>query len=209
MFVDFTKVTAQDRYKLLTATVIPRPIALVSTHSDDGALNAAPFSFFNVFSEDPALAVLGLEARRDDDGLKDTTRNIEQTGELVINLVDYALGPAMSACATALDVGDSEFDFAGLTPAPSHHISVPGIAEAPIRLECRLYEMRAITERRHLCIAEILALHARDGIIDPQTFYVDLAAYRPLGRLFGDSYADISQSLEIPVPSRPERETSA
>lgn len=208
MFVDFTKVSAQHRYKLLTATVIPRPIALVSTRSADGVLNAAPYSFFNVFSEDPALAVLGLEARRDNNHLKDTTRNIEQTGELVINLVDHALGPSMSACATALDAGDSEFEFAGLTPAPSHHISVPGIAEAPVRLECRLYELRAITERRHLCIAEIIALHARDGIIDPETFYVDLTAYRPLGRLFGNSYFDVTQSFDIPVPPRPESEIS-
>ncbi|MDW3221859.1 MAG: flavin reductase family protein [Paracoccaceae bacterium] len=208
MFVDFTKTAPQERYKLLTATVIPRPIALVSTQGTDGTLNAAPFSFFNVFSEDPALAVLGFEDRRDNDRLKDTTRNIKETNALVINLVDHALGPAMAACATALDPGESEFGFAGLTPAPSHHINVPGIAEAPVRLECRLFELRQITERRHLCIAEILALHAREGIIDPQSFYVDLAAYRPLGRLFGNSYFDVTQSFDIPVPPRPEKEPS-
>lgn len=207
MFIDFTTSTPQDRYKLLTATVIPRPIALVSTQSADGVINAAPFSFFNVFSEDPALAILGLEARRDNSQVKDTTRNIQETGELVINLVDHAMGPAMAACATPLDAQDDEMAFAGLTPAPSSHISVPGIAEAPIRLECRLFEMRQVTARRHLCIAEILGLHARDGLIDPQTLYIDLAAYRPLARLSGNGYSDVTDSFEIPVPPRPDEES--
>ena len=207
MFIDFTQTAPQDRYKLLTATVIPRPIALVTTQSADGVLNAAPFSFFNVFSEDPALAILGLEARRDNDGLKDTTTNIKATGELVINLVDKELGPAMAACAAPLDAASSEFEFAGLTPAPSLNITVPGIAEAPIRLECKLFEMRHLTERRHLCIAEIVALHARDGIIDPETLYIDLSAYHPLGRLFGDGYFEVASSFDIPVPPRPETES--
>lgn len=207
MFIDFTTSSPQDCYKLLTASVIPRPIALVSTQSVDGVMNAAPFSFFNVFSEDPALAILGLEARRDKDDVKDTTRNIEETGELVINLVDHALGPAMAACATPLDPQDDEMVFAGLTPAPSHHIKVPGIAEAPIRLECRLFELRRITDRRHLCIAEILGLHARKGIIDPKTLYVDLAAYRPLARLSGNGYCDVTDGFEIPVPPLPDEES--
>ena len=79
MFLDFERLAAKDRYKLLTATVVPRPIALVSTRTEDGSTNAAPFSFFNVFSEDPALVVLGLQSRPDLDP-KDTTRNIRLTG---------------------------------------------------------------------------------------------------------------------------------
>ncbi len=208
MFVDFNQLPPQDRYRLLASAVIPRPIALVTTLSQQGLLNAAPFSFFNVFSEDPALAVLGLETRRDRPGLKDTTRNIQDTQELVINLVDADMGPAMAACASPLDPEDSELDFAGLTPTPSHHVTVPGIAQAPIRLECRLFEMRQITERRHLCIAEILALDARDGIFDPQTHHIDLARYRPLARVSGNGYFEVTDSFDIPVPPPPPKKAA-
>ena len=166
-------------------------------------LNAAPFSFFNVFSEDPALAVIGLEARRADDGLKDTTVNIRDTGELVINLVDRPLAAAMTACATDLRAEDDELAFAGLSPAPSRVVSVPGIAEAPVRLECRLFELRPITQRRHLCIAEIAGVHIREGIVDPDTLYVDLATYRPVGRLFADRYHEVAETFDIPIPPPP------
>lgn len=200
MLADFSKLTPHERYKLLIATVMPRPIALVTTHSADGVLNAAPFSFFNIFSEDPALAILGLEARRDNDGLKDTTANIRATGELVINLVDRAIAEPMAACAASLPPDADELAFAGLTPFPSAKVSVPGIAEAPVRLECTLFEMRQITSRRHLCLAEVQALSARDGIVDPSNMHISLDAYRPIGRLMGECYAELGEVFEIAVP---------
>lgn len=201
MHFDFENLEPGERYKLLTATVVPRPIALVSTRTPEGRLNAAPFSFFNIFSEDPALAVLGLESRRDTMGLKDTTRNIIETGELVINLVDLPMADAMAACAADLPPDSSEFEFSGLTPVPSRNISVPGIMEAPVRLECTLFEMRRLTERRHLCIAEIVAIDIRDGLVDPERMRVDTAAYVPLGRLHGNSYFAINESFELKVPA--------
>ncbi len=203
MFADFADLTAHERYKILIATVMPRPIALVTTLSAAGVLNAAPFSFFNVFSEDPALAVLGLEARRDNDGLKDTTANIEATGELVINLVDRALAEPMVACAASLQPDEDELAFAGLTPLPSQRVDVPGIAEAPVRLECSLFELRQITARRHLCLAEIKAVSTRDGVLDPETLHVSLEQYRPIGRLMGDRYAELGDLFDIAVPPAP------
>lgn len=202
MFADFSSLSAHDRYKLLIATVMPRPIALVTTQCSNGVLNAAPFSFFNIFSEDPALAILGLEARRDNDQLKDTTANIEATGELVINLVDREIAGPMVACAAALAAQDDELAFAGLTPCPSRKVSVPGIMESPVRLECTLFELRQLTPRRHLCIAEVQAVSARDGIIDPQTLHVSLDAYQPIGRLMGDSYAELGSIFELAVPAK-------
>lgn len=206
MFADFATLSPRERYKLLIGAVIPRPIALVTTQSADGVLNAAPFSFFNVFSEDPALAVLGLEAKRGEEALKDTTLNIQATGELVINLVGHNIVLPMAACAADLPAAADELVFAGLTPQPSRCVQVPGIAEAPIRLECTLFEMRHITARRHLCIAEVRALSARDGILDPETYHVDLDAYRPIGRLYGDSYAEVTSPFEVPVPKVPEED---
>ncbi len=200
MQFDFANLTPHERYKLLIATVMPRPIALVTTQSAEGILNAAPFSFFNIFSEDPALAILGLEARRDNDGLKDTTANIETTGELVINLVDRAIAQPMAACAAKLRPEQDELAFAGLTPLPSAKVSVPGIKEAPVRLECTLFEMRQITARRHLCLAEVQAISARDGIIDPANLHVSLDRYRPVGRLMGDCYAELGEVFALAVP---------
>jgi len=202
-YTDFSELSERDRYKLLIATVMPRPIALVTTQTKAGVLNAAPFSFFNIFSEDPALAVLGLESRRDSNAIKDTTANIESTGELVINLVDRAIAEPMVACAASLEPHEDELEFAGLTPYASRKVSVPGIAEAPVRLECTLFEMRQITPRRHLCIAEVLALSAREGIIDLQSLHVSLDAYKPIARLMGESYAELGEIFTIPIPSAP------
>lgn len=207
MFADFSVLSARERYKLLIATVIPRPIALVTTQSKSGVLNAAPFSFFNVFSEDPAIAILGLESRRDNGKIKDTTANIESSGELVINLVDRTLAKPMAACAAPLGPEENELSFAGLSPYESRKVSVPGIAEAPVRLECRLFELRQITPRRHLCLAEVLAISAQDGIIDRESLHINLDVYRPIGRLMGDSYAELGEIFNIAIPAAPNRET--
>src|SRR6188768_4009920 len=95
---DFTTLPAQDRYKLLCALVVPRPIALVTTLGPDGIVNAAPFSFFNVFAEEPPLVVLGLQ-ERPGGGLKDTSAHIRDRGAFVVNLVDEAIGAQMNQCA--------------------------------------------------------------------------------------------------------------
>lgn len=197
MFLDFEALQPRERYKLLTAAVVPRPIALVSTLSSEGVINAAPFSFFNVFSEDPALAILGLESRRDTGAIKDTTRNIIDSGELVINLVDRQLVEGMAACAADLGAHQSELDFAGLSSVPSQKIAAPGIAEAPLRFECRLFEMRQITSVRHLCIAEILSLHARPGLIDTESMHIDPSVYDPIGRLHGTHYCATKDRFDV------------
>src|ERR1700741_299854 len=108
----------QDRYKLLCAVVIPRPIALVTTLDENGAVNAAPFSFFNVFSENPPLIVLGLQ-HRPDHSPKDTTRNIHRNGEFVVHMVDEALSVAMNDCAVDFPSGDSEVAATGLVTLAS------------------------------------------------------------------------------------------
>ncbi len=203
MLIDFEKITPHERYKLLTAAVVPRPIALVSTLGPDGTVNAAPFSFFNVFSEDPALAVLGLQ-HAPDGSVKDTTRHILDTGEFVINLVDTRLAEAMATCAARLPANISEIEAAGLTVSQSMHIKTPRITEAPVSLECRTWEIRQITATRHLAIGEIVALNARDGLVDPDTFYFDMDAYEPVGRLVANSYCHTNDRFELKVPTYPD-----
>jgi len=203
MQIDFGKITPHERYKLLTAAVVPRPIALVSTLSPDGTVNAAPFSFFNVFSEDPALAVLGLQ-HAPDGSVKDTTRHILDNGEFVINLVDRHLAEAMAVCAARFPANVSEIEAAGLSVSGSRLIRTPRITEAPVALECRTWEIRQITPTRHLAVGEIVALSARDGLIDPETLYFDMNAYEPVGRLVANSYCHTDDRFELSVPRWPE-----
>src|SRR5436190_8085942 len=172
-----------DRYKLLISLVIPRPIALVTTLGPTGIVNAAPFSFFNIFSESPPLAVLGLQARPNG-GPKDTSAHIRDRGAFVINLVDEALGAQMNQCAVDFPPEVSEIDAAKLSLLPSAKIEIPRIAEAPAALECRHFTPLEVSAQRRLAIGEILHVHVRDGLWDPDRMRVDMTRYRLLARLF-------------------------
>ncbi|HEY0419918.1 MAG TPA: flavin reductase family protein, partial [Acetobacteraceae bacterium] len=130
MLFDFETLAAQDRYKLLVATVVPRPIAWVVTQDLAGRLNAAPFSFFNVFANDPPVLVIGIGGRRPGDA-KDTGANIRETGQFVVNLVDQANAEAMNATAIDFPPDVDELRQAGLATLPSTKVAPPRIAESP------------------------------------------------------------------------------
>jgi flavin reductase (DIM6/NTAB) family NADH-FMN oxidoreductase RutF len=185
---DFLTLPAPERYKLLIGLVVPRPIALVTTPDEDGAVNAAPFNFLNVFSESPALIVLGLQ-HKPDHSPKDTTRNIHRDGEFVVHMVDEALSAAMNDCAVDFPSGDSEVAATGLATLPSVDVKVPRLAAAPFALECRRQVSLAFGPGRELLVGEVLHLHAREGLLDPARMYVDMATYQPIGRLFGNLYS--------------------
>ena len=202
MYLDFDQTPPRDRYKLLTSLVVPRPIALVSTLDAAGRVNAAPYSFFNVFSQEPAICVLGIE-RRSENELKDTAAHIERSGEFVVNLVDEDLAPAMNVCATDFPAGYSELEPAGLTIAASTRIATPRIAEAPAALECRNHSTMMLGPARRLVIGEILAVHIRDSLVDAERLYIDHQRYRPVGRLTGGGYCTTTDTFKL------ERETFA
>jgi flavin reductase (DIM6/NTAB) family NADH-FMN oxidoreductase RutF len=193
---DFIKLPSALRYKLLAALVVPRPIALVTTLGPNGLVNAAPFSFFNVFSEDPALVVLGMSARPDG-GPKDTLVHVRETGAFVVNLVDEAIAERMNICAVDFPPDLSEADAAGLDVLPGVSIPVPRLAAAPAALECRHYTTLEVSTRRHLVIGAVVRLHARPGIVDPERLHVNLDLYRPVARLFGDLYARLGERFEL------------
>ncbi len=186
----------QDRYKLLCGVVIPRPIALVTTLDENGAVNAAPFSFFNVFSEDPPLVVLGLQHRLDRSP-KDTSRNINRDGEFVVNMVDEALASAMNDCAVDFPSGDSEVAALGLAILPSVDVGVPRLAAAPFALECKRSVSLGFGPGRELMVGEVLRIHAREGLVDAANMHVDFEAYRPIGRLFGNLYTYQRESFAM------------
>jgi len=192
----FADLDPRERYKLLCASVTPRPIALVTTLSAHGVVNAAPFSFFNVFSEDPALVVLGLQHKPGNDP-KDTTRNIAAAGEFVVNLVDEGLAEAMNICAVDFPPEVSEIEAAGLSLLPGVSIGVPRIAQAPFSLECRKHMALSFSPTRELLIGEVVRIHAREGLVDPTTLRVSMTDYKPVGRMFGDGYSRQNDRFDL------------
>jgi len=180
----------RDRYKLLIGLVIPRPIALVTTLGPTGIVNAAPFSFFNLFSESPPLVVLGLQSKPGGE-LKDTSAHIRDRGAFVVNLVDEALGERMNICAIDFPPDISEIDAAKLNLLPSEKVETPRIAEAPASLECRHFTTLEVSAQRRLAIGEIVHIHVREGIVDAERLRIDMTQYRPLARLYGNFYASL------------------
>ena len=197
MDLKLAEVSPHERYKLLIGLVIPRPIAWISTRSANGVANCAPFSFFNVFSEEPPLCVIGINPRSDG-AMKHSLKNIRRTREFVVNLVDEATANAMHLSSRELPEDESEFESAGLSEAPAALVQHPRIAEAAACLECRLERVIEISGTRQLVLGEILLVHARDGIIDPQTKRISEERYRPIGRLFADRYCTTRQRFNLP-----------
>ncbi|MEM6896542.1 MAG: flavin reductase family protein [Pseudomonadota bacterium] len=201
--VDFDALPPAIRYKLLTAVVIPRPVAWITTLNPDGSANAAPYSFFNVFGQDPALVVLGLQHKADGSA-KDTPANIGSSGEFVINIANVALTEAMVATATAYAPGVSEPEALELALAPSSKIATPRLAEAPVALECRRVVSLTFSQERELLVGEVIGLTAMDGLIDTDTWYVDWQGNWPIARLFGERYARLEEIGAFPIPPAPQ-----
>lgn len=191
-----SELDGQQRYKLLSSLVVPRPISFVTTINDKGVVNAAPYSFFNVFSEDPPLVVIGI-GRRSDGTLKDTALNIEANGEFVVNLVDEGIAHAMNVAATDFPPDQSEIDPAGLDLVASSLVAPPRIAQAPAALECKNHTTLLVATDRRLVVGEVLAVHTRDGLIDPANLRLDFEAYRPVGRLFANLYCRTRDTFEL------------
>jgi flavin reductase (DIM6/NTAB) family NADH-FMN oxidoreductase RutF len=185
MDIDFSALTAYQRYKLMASLIVPRPIALVTTVSAAGVVNAAPFSMFNMVGEEPPLVMLSIN-RLKDGGLKDTAANILANGEFVVHLTDEPIAARMHACGEALPPDISELDKVGLHALPSQTIAPPRIAEAPVAFECVLHE-RLETDSRYVFFGRVQWLHVRDGLVDTETWRVRLQDYHPVGR-FGASF---------------------
>lgn len=182
MYFDFAKLGGRDSYKLVTATIVPRPIAWIVSRDREGRVNAAPFSFFNAFSGAPPVICVGIGSR--DSGQKDTLQNIRLHGQFVVNLVPAALAEAMNVTAIEFPPAIDELAQAGLATLPCEKVSVPRIADSPVALECELKDLLQIERTNHLVVARVLAIHVRDdAVIDAQKCYIDTAKLDLLGRM--------------------------
>jgi len=191
---------ATAAYKLLIGCVVPRPIAWVSTVDTAGVRNVAPFSFFMGVCGDPPTIAFSSGPRGS--GRKDTARNIQTVGDFVVNVVDDAHAEAMNASSGEYPPEVDEFSVAGLTSAPGVRVRSPRVATAPISLECRLVRIVEIGHGPHSVVfGEIVYMHVRDGLYDPSTGRIDVAALRPVGRLAGHMYSHTNDLFELKRPN--------
>jgi len=195
-----------ERYKLLIGSIVPRPIALVSTISPDGRPNLAPFSFFTAVGSNP-MTLLFCPANLPDGSEKDTLRNAKLpaeggVGEFVVNVASEPYATRVAAAAERLAYGESEFALVGLTPTPSLRIRPPRVAESPVCFECRTVQVVRTNPTAplggNIVIGEVLAIHVADGLVD-DGYHVDPAALRAIGRMGGLDYCTTRERFAMPM----------
>ncbi len=176
MLLDFTAMDRRTSYFWMASTIAPRPIAWVSSLSTDGVANLAPFSFFQMLTPKPPTLMISVQHHADG-SLKDTARNIRDTGEFVVSLVAYPMVHAMNATSFAFDADTSEFERADIASDASHAVAPRRVRGAPMSFECKLASFQLYPESASTCaviLGEVVAAHAdesivgADGIIDPQ-----------------------------------------
>jgi len=194
-----SKELAGRAYPILASLVTPRPIALVTTISPDGKVNAAPFSFFNLLGANPPICAFA-PGDRPDGTPKDTALNVRAMHEFVVNLVDEAIAEKMNLCAASLPYGESELQHAGLTATPSTVVKPPRIAEAPASLECIEWGTLQIGGNR-VVIGLIKRVHLRDELFDAETKRVRTEKLLTIGRMASPHwYCKTSDRFEMLRP---------
>jgi flavin reductase (DIM6/NTAB) family NADH-FMN oxidoreductase RutF len=195
---DFEKMGTPERYKLLLATVLPRPIAWVTTRDAAGAINAAPFSFFNVFGSDPATVGIGIGSKGPAEP-KDTRANIRTNEQFIVNLVPFALAKEMRVTSIAFPRGVEETKEAGLSLTPSMRVGVPRIAEAPVSMECTFMQEIALGSFS-LVLGKILMVHVTDkAVTNAARQHIDAEKLDLIGRMEGGWYTRTRERFEMPA----------
>lgn len=195
---DFRQAAASDRYRLLTNFVGPRPIALVTTRSPEGHVNGAPMSFFNVFSHDPAIVVLGIQPRKDGRE-KDTVANIRRSGQFTVNMVDMALARTMLICGLGVESDISELELAREAVAPGAQVESGWLPASPCAMECRIERLIEYPQRV-LVLGEVVHMHVRRDCLDAAGRYANPKVYHPIARLHADNYIVSDRQIVLKAP---------
>ena len=194
MEIDVSKLSKSQVYKLMTSVIVPRPIAWISTISKDGIPNVAPFSYFAGVSSDPPLLMVSIGSK--EEGIKkDTWKNIEETGDFVVNMVTKELLEKMNLTSAPFDEDIDEFDIAKLTKKPASVVKAPLIAESPVNIECKKFQILEI-ETMGIIFGKVLKVHVRDDILNEKG-YVDTTKLEIIGRLGGANYCIVSKENTI------------
>jgi len=203
MLFDFAELSGRECYKLLVATITPRPIAWVVSQNASGRLNAAPFSFFNAFSGDPPVIGIGVGSH-EPGRPKDTRRNIRETGEFVVNLVSEETVGAMIVTAIEFEAGVDELAQAQMATLPSLRVKPPRIATSPVAMECELIEIVELGQDNGLVLGRVLAMHVEDRmVLDAERRHIDTPRLNLVGRMHGTGwYARTRDLFEAPRIAR-------
>jgi flavin reductase (DIM6/NTAB) family NADH-FMN oxidoreductase RutF len=185
---------AEQAYKLMTGVVVPRPIAWITTQSEAGVVNVAPFSYFTVVSNKPPM--IGVNIGRRAGVRKDTARNIHDSTEFVVNIANQDLLLPLHESAIEHEADVSEVELLGLQTLPSESISVPRLAAAPISLECRLHSITSFGEAgSEFYVGVVTVLHVQDDILNDGK--IESADLRPICRLGGPNYAHLGEIITL------------
>jgi flavin reductase (DIM6/NTAB) family NADH-FMN oxidoreductase RutF len=198
--IDPANLSERDNYKFLIGSIIPRPIAFVTTASKNGVLNGAPFSYFNIVSSNPPM--ISLSIQRPGGNQKDTARNILESKHFVVHIVDEQNVEKINKTAASLSPDQSEVELARLTPINSVKVAVPGVKEAKIRMECVLEQALELggadTPGCDFIIGKVVQFHIEDDIFEDGR--IDPKGLAAVSRLAGNHYAKIGQIFEIERP---------
>ena len=198
---DLDKVPTPIAYKLLAATVMPRPIAWVVTQESAGRVNAAPYSFFNVMGSAPPTVALGMLADPAR-GFKDSARNILDTGEFVVNLVPERLVAAANLTSVDAPSGVDELALAGLATTASFHIAPPRITDSPVAFECRTHTTVETGPHQLVVIGQVIAVHIDDRfILDTERAHIDTPALDLVARSYGSDYVRSHDTFQLVRPN--------
>ena len=196
--VDPTTAAPANIYKLLIGTVVPRPIAFVSTLSSDGVPNLAPFSFFNVICANPPVVSFACGVRVP---TKDTLANVRATGEFVVNIVTEEIAERMNLTSGEYEAAVNEFEVSGLTPVASECVRPPSVVESPVNMECRVLQIIDVSTKPlggSLVIGEVVRFHIDHGLIE--NFRIDPDKLRAIGRMGGSGYTRTRDRFEMVRP---------
>ena len=185
-------------YKLLTGIVIPRPIGWISSISEEGIANLAPFSYFNAVGDDPPHIM--FSAGRGANSNKDTLNNVLATKQFVVNMVTEELVEQMNSTAQGIPPHESEFDLANLTPIPSLKIKPPRVKESPITMECELVHHYTLEDNKFggstILVGRIVMFHIAENVL-LDDFKINLDTYKPVARLAGSNYSKLGEIFSV------------
>ncbi len=206
MIIDIEQLKPAQKQAWLQHAVAPRPIAFASTIDAAGNVNLSPFSFFNLFSSNPPIVIFSPSRRGRDNTTKHTLENVKEIAEVVINICDYNMVQQMSLASCEFEKGVDEFIKTGFTKQTASKVKPPMVAEAKIKLECKVIEIKSLGETGgagQLVIAEVLVMHVDESILNDDQTMIDQTKIELIARLGGDWYCKTNESnlFQVPKPN--------